>query len=198
VSDLIERLIERYELPPTAPYSNWSTSRAAARAIEPFLNKTRRAIYGFLYHEGPHADWQIYRSTNITEKTVNSQRVTLRDAGLVRDSGQTVIKPDSGLDTILWEVVPLPDPDLFEAYMKALADRKNLVRMNITVQNCPRPPGVKRAPSTRKLILGADELQALTDALQGKDDPLLYDLRNLLEQAGFEPEDNEFGFTDWS
>jgi len=177
---------DRFDFDPkAAPYSNLGTSMAAARFIEKFIVKGRKRIYGALFTEGRAADFQLHKITGLSENTVRPRRGELADAGLVRDSGHITQTP-SGQAATLWEVNPEPSLDQFLAYMKELERRRSEIWANVEFENVLTPEGKKRTKKL-KLRLNPDGLAALANALGGADDPLLFDLRDALVQAGFDP-----------
>lgn len=186
--------------PHTAPYSNLTTSLAAAKYVERFVVKGRKIIYGVLLRHGLLSDFDIHVKTGMLSDTIRPRRGELVDAGLVRNSGQTTLSPQSPSDVILWEVVPRPSEEHFVAYMKEMERRKSEVRAVVALHNVMvvTPKGTRRKEKI-SVELGAEALEALTREIENTKSDRLFDLVNALYKAGFEsegedPPDEGFGF----
>jgi hypothetical protein len=74
-----------------APYSNPTTSRSAAKQIEPVAGTLRRRVLDHIRQQGEAGatDQEAAAALDMPENTVRPRRLELIAAGLVRDSGRT-------------------------------------------------------------------------------------------------------------
>ena len=71
-----------------APHSDEDTSRDAAKAITPHLERLERRVLDALAENGPMTDQEIERATGLSGNTARPRRVALCGRGLVVDSGE--------------------------------------------------------------------------------------------------------------
>jgi hypothetical protein len=74
-----------------APFSNPTTSRKAARSIEPVAGTLRRRVLDHIRERGEAGatDQEAAAACGMPENTVRPRRLELIAAGLLRDSGRT-------------------------------------------------------------------------------------------------------------
>ena len=104
----------------TAPYSNPTTSRAAAQRIAPFLTKRRLEVYALILGAGSRGleDTEAADSMGFdASRQYSPRRKELVDAGLVVDSGRTRKTP-RGQDATVWVASECPDPAQVEQVMQ--------------------------------------------------------------------------------
>jgi hypothetical protein len=89
-----------FDLSPTAPWSHHSTSRDAAQAIAPHLNRLAALMLSALRACPATAD-ELERATGLAGNTVRPRLWELRRRELVVDSGLTRRTP-SGRKAIVW------------------------------------------------------------------------------------------------
>lgn len=91
------------DLPKTAPYSNKTTSKAAAKKIECRLNGKRKEVYDFIKASGERGATgsEVAKGAGILLYTAKPRCTELRDGGYIIDSGKT--RPnDVGSQEIVW------------------------------------------------------------------------------------------------
>lgn len=82
-----------------APWSDPDTSRAAAKAIEPHIQRLEKVVLDAL--ASPLTAEQIEDETGLAGNTVRPRLVALRNRGLVIDSGQRH-RTRSGREAVVW------------------------------------------------------------------------------------------------
>ena len=86
----------------TAPFSNPTTSREAAKAIQPRLGALQQVVLTCLRtHPDGLTEREIENLLWRDGNTIRPRLVELRDRGLVKDSGKTRPSP-SGRASIVW------------------------------------------------------------------------------------------------
>ena len=95
---------------PDAPYSNETTSKAAAVEIESKVHQDRYRIWSYLCEVGPLTDEAIAHDLRMSPNTVRPRRGELVEMGCVIDAGERqVVK--SGNKAIAWKPLQKhPDP----------------------------------------------------------------------------------------
>jgi len=84
-----------------APYSNPTTSRAAAQQIEPVSGTQRAVLLDYLRAHGPATDDELKLALGWESNTENPRRGELVKLGLIEDSGET--RPTrKGRQAIVW------------------------------------------------------------------------------------------------
>jgi predicted transcriptional regulator len=92
-----------YDLFGRAPYSNPTTSKEAAEAIEPQLARLEAVVMGAL-DVRPMACFEIEAFTGLPHTTASARIKGLRDKNRVKDSGMKRKTP-SGRNAIVWRAV---------------------------------------------------------------------------------------------
>lgn len=186
--------------PRSAPFSNLTTSLAAARYVERWIVADRKRVYGAVLKYEKLSDFDLEARTGMLLNTIRPRRGELVKAGLLRDSGKTTPSPDSKQATILWEPTPHPSEEAFLEYMRELERLRSEIFASMVFHNALTPEGKRRA-SKLKVELRSDALGALAQALGASQDPLLFDLKEALVSTGFDPPEghepsdpNLFGF----
>jgi DNA-binding transcriptional ArsR family regulator len=100
--DLLTRPVARA----TDPGTSWS----AARDAEPNAGTNRELALRLLReHPGGLTDFELAERTGLQQTSIGKRRGELRDAGLVRDSGERRRAPSGSL-AIVWQAVPIDLP----------------------------------------------------------------------------------------
>ena len=84
------------------PYSNVTTSKAAAQSMVTAAAIQLQRVYDFLC-VADAADFQIRDTLGIAYCSVNARRRSLVKAGYVKDSGKR-LKTPTGREAIVWEI----------------------------------------------------------------------------------------------
>lgn len=87
-----------------APHSDQDTSRAAAKAIVPHLERLESAVLLALEQNGPLTAEQLEYSTGLRGDTVRPRLCRLRAMGMVVDSGERR-RTRSGRMAVVWRRV---------------------------------------------------------------------------------------------
>lgn len=90
----------------SVPFSNDTTSLAAAKRAQRSANSQRQRVLDALRRYGALSDHSLAVMLGIGERQASTRRNTLVREGLVRDSGRRVMREDTGCAAILWEPVP--------------------------------------------------------------------------------------------
>jgi prophage antirepressor-like protein len=103
-----------FDAPPAAPAppaSNPTTSRAAARAIEPVAATFRRRVLDVLRSRGAHGatDQEMQDALGMNPSNQCPRRQELQKMGLARDSGNTRATR-SGRKAIVWTAIGADAP----------------------------------------------------------------------------------------
>lgn len=87
----------------TIPYSNPTTSRAAAQSIEPELGRLEYVVLTFLKFHGVGTCEQLERWTGLSHQSCSARLRGLVLKHLVEDSGETMLT-SSKRSAILWRL----------------------------------------------------------------------------------------------
>jgi|GEM_PF-1325048 len=185
--ELLERAIEILaSLPRTAPYSNPTTSRQAAKRMAPFLTPRRLQVYDHILRAGERGveDTEGAEALGLEAgRQYSPRRKDLVDAGLVLDSGQTRKTP-RGHDATVWVVNPDPDPVRVEATIKAKKEEAARAK-GITIGDYPKADmALLKLPGGLSIHIPEPVLDALTSSLSGQEGDL-QQLQSALESEGF-------------
>lgn len=90
-------------MPSTAGYKNKTTSKEAAKKVQPRLAGLRATVYGHIRDMGATGatGTEISEALSILPYTAKPRCTELRDGGLIKDSGQTRKNPQ-GSSEIVW------------------------------------------------------------------------------------------------
>ena len=80
-----------------------STSREAARLIDPTANKLRQRVFDCIREHQPVTDERIAELTGLNPSTARPRRIELVQAGLIRAGGVSR-KTRSGRNAVAWVV----------------------------------------------------------------------------------------------
>ena len=87
----------------SAPYQKQSsTSKAAAKAVEPFARTARYRVWQFIRDNPRCTDQHVQHALTMNPNTQRPRRVELESAGLIRPHGQS--KTPRGSEGVAWVV----------------------------------------------------------------------------------------------
>lgn len=100
--DIPYQRVKKKAMPETAPYSEDTTSKKAAKAIKNLSGK-RLSVFEFIKRQGGATSTEIEKGLGFLRSTVSGRCWELHNAGYIVADGER--KNPRGLDEIVWKAV---------------------------------------------------------------------------------------------
>jgi len=164
---------------PTAPFSNPTTSKAAADALDGFLSPKRFRVWDLIAEKGPISDHDVAKIMDVDRSSISPRRLELWMAGLVQDSGQTTKTP-GGQDAIQWIANFDFDPNKVVQATQAIRAAGKTQRVLIGEIESAKNAYELKLPSGIKFIIAPAIFEQLVGHLADAESDELVELFDLL------------------